>query len=45
MVKRLAVSQVTKAGGSPKNTPLQKVYDTDDETAEGKIGRKTKDKG
>jgi hypothetical protein len=37
MIKRLAVSQVTKAGGQgPENTPLQKVYDTDDETAKGK---------
>jgi hypothetical protein len=30
------ISSYKKHGGkSPKNTPLQKVYDTDDETAKG----------
>ena len=34
------ISSYKSRGKGPKNTPLQKVYDTDDGTAEGKIGRR-----
>jgi len=39
------ISSYKSRGKGPKNTPLQKVYDTDDGTAEGNIGRTKKSRG